>query len=65
MKSFTNVTMAYTTITDMDTDYCVSASAMVKDGEINKFRKQLNQLKGGTGNRKFEVSKVKLFVSER
>ena len=65
MQNFKNVTMAYTTLTKMDTDYCVSASAMVKDGEINKFRKQLNELKGGTGKRKFEVSKVKLLVSDR
>ena len=65
MQNFKNVTMAYTTQTNMDTDYCVSASAMVKDGEINKFRKRLNELKGGTGQRKFEVSKVKLLVSER
>lgn len=65
MQNFKNVTMAYTTLTNMDTDYCVSASAIVKDGEIVKFRDQLNKLNGGTGKRKFAVSKVKLFVSKR
>jgi|APSaa5957512535_1039671.scaffolds.fasta_scaffold82885_2 hypothetical protein len=64
MKNFKNVTMAYTTRTDMDTDYCVSASAIVKDGEITKFKNQLNELKG-TGKNKFKVSKVKLFVSKQ
>ena len=64
MKNFKNVTVAYTTRTNMDTDYCVSASAMVKDGEINKFKKQLESLKG-TGQQEFKVSKGKLFVSKQ
>ena len=64
MQNFKNVTMAYITRTDMDTDYCVSASAIVKDGEILKFKDQLRKLKG-TDKNKFKVSKVKLFTSKQ
>ena len=48
-------------------DYCVSAHAIVKDGEINKFRKQLKELKynTGKGKRKSKVTNVKLLVSDR
>jgi hypothetical protein len=62
MEKFSNVTMAYITKTDMEVDYCVAASAIVKDGEINSFRKALQNLKG-KGKEKFNVSKVKLYVS--
>lgn len=45
---------------------CVSASAIVKDGEINKFRKQLKELNYSIGgkNKKQKVNHVKLLVSQ-
>ena len=62
VETFKNVTSAYTTRTDMEgTDYCVSASAIVKDGEIMTFRKKLKHFKGKSP-KTFKVSKVKLQV---
>ncbi len=61
MENFTNVTKAYTTRTDLDTDYCVGATAIVKDGEINSFKKQLQNFKKDS---RFKVSKVKIFVNK-
>lgn len=62
MKNFKNVTSAYTTRTMMDgTDYCVSASAIVKEGELNSFKKRLQRFKGRSPNQ-FKVSNVKLQV---
>ena len=68
--SFNGVLSAYiTTLTPKmkNADYCVSAHAIVKDGEINKFRKQLKELKynTGKGKRKSKVTNVKLLVSDR
>ena len=62
VRNFKNVTSAYTTRTDMrGIDYCVSASAIVKDGEVIAFRRKLKNFKGKHPNT-FKVSKVKLQV---
>ena len=45
---------------------CISAAAIVKDGEINKFRKQLKELNYSINgkNKKQKVNHVKLFVCQ-
>lgn len=58
-ENFRQVTRAYTAKTEMDTDYCVSASAIVRHSEINKFRRNLKALHSEDAR----VSKVKMFVS--
>ena len=62
MKKFPNVTTAYVTRTKLDTDYCVSASAIVRDNEIDDFENQLKKLHQ-SGKNKFNVKNIKLFVS--
>lgn len=58
-ENFRQVTTAYTAKTKMDTDYCVSASAIVRHSEIDKFGRKLKALHSGEA----KVSKVKMFVS--
>ena len=45
---------------------CISAAAIVKDDEINQFRKQLKELNYSIGgkNKKQKVTHVKLFVCQ-
>ena len=62
MERFSNIVSAYTTITNIDTDYCVGASAIIKNGEINSFREQLQSFKSKT--RKIKVSKARLYVTQ-
>ncbi len=58
-ENFRQVTRAYTAKTEIDTDYCVSASAVVRHSEIDKFRRKLETLSSADA----KVSKVKMFVS--
>ena len=61
MMNFKNVTMTYITRTIMDTDYCVAGSAIVYDGKINKFKRELRSLEGDG----FKTSKMKMFITKR
>jgi len=46
MKNFKNVLEANTTRTHIgDVDYCVAASALVKEGEMKKFETKIRNLK--------------------
>ncbi len=60
LENFKNVTKAYTTRTVLDTVYCVSATAIVEDGQINKFKKQLRDFKKPNS---FKVSRARLYVN--
>lgn len=63
MEKFDNVTMAYTTRTVLgNIDYCVAASAIVKDGQINGFKNKLKTFKGTSPNQ-FKVKHSEVFVN--
>jgi len=63
MKEFGNITMAYTTRTVLDgIDYCVAASAIVKDGQIDDFKNKLKRFEGRPPN-KFKVKFSEVFVN--
>ncbi len=63
MEKFDNVTMAYTTRTVLNgIDYCVSASAIVKEGKVNDFKNKLKKFEGKSPN-KFKVKFSEVLVN--
>lgn len=58
-ENFRQVTSAYTAKTEIDTDYCVSASAIVRHGDIDRFGRRLKALRSAGA----KASKTKMFVS--
>jgi len=64
MKNFKNVQQANTTRTTIGKkDYCVAATALVKTGEIRKFRNSLAHLKAKTDGR-IKVKNFEVYVSK-
>lgn len=62
MKNFKNILEANTTRTTIDNnDYCVAGTALVKESEIKKFKKNLKNVKS---NNDIGVKELELYISK-
>ena len=64
MKNFKNVLEANTTRTRIGkNDYCVAATALVKTGEIKKFKEELMHLKA-KAEQSIKIKNLEVYVSQ-